>query len=209
MDKNNNNNKNKQQLFKGLHHLCNAWKTTYQRNKSKCNKCPLCLVHIKSWQHVLQCNNEHIVHSCIQFLTMFDQGLTAMHTAPNLTEMDDDVRFEILISKKRNTWTSKIRYHWHKSTRLMFCTKTDRLWFIHSLIHSLIHSFIDSFIQGLIVTDFRLLQQKQYKEAHHPVKHGIFTWLVNVTLRNSFSGTNELGTTLIYQTRYLEDPVCL
>ena len=76
--------KNKKQLIKGLHHLWNTMTPTFKWGKSKTNPCPLCSNKIENWQHVLQCENKHIIRTHTELVTTLEHGLKSLHSDPEL-----------------------------------------------------------------------------------------------------------------------------
>ena len=151
--------KKQKQLLKGMHHLWNTRETTYCWNQSPCDKCPLCRTDIESWQHVLQCTNEHVV--CVRTEYIFEQGLTAMHTDPNLTKW--------LICEIKS-WVSQNEFG---EPAVYDITDVD----VHEAYEVQHQVGFDSFIQGLVVTELRRVQEQYYKTKNSPVKYNGVRWM--------------------------------
>ena len=155
-----NKNKQKKQILKSLHHLWNTQKITFRWNKSKCDKCPLCHAQTETWQHVLQCNNEHIVRARTEFLTTLDRGLTAMHTEPGLQK-----------------WILCGLRSWLSLNEIGEPAKYDIINVdVHESYCAQKAVGFDPFIQGLIVRDFQIIQDKYYKASNYPVKYNGIRW---------------------------------
>ena len=141
--------------MKSLHHLWNTQKIAFQWNKSKSDTCSLCQSQTESWQHVLQCTNEHIVRVRTEFLTTFDCGLSALQTEPNLKK-----------------WIICGLRSWLSNNEIGEPARYDIIDVdVHELYCAQKNVGFDSFVQGLLVEDFRIMQSKYYKENNHPVKY--------------------------------------
>ena len=152
-------------MLKGLHHLWNTRETTFRWNQSQCNKCLLCQTEIESWQHVIQCNNEHVVRARNEFLTTFGRGLAAMHTAPELKKW---LIYGITSWLSKNEPGEPTMYDINNvNVHEAYCVQKE--------------IGFDSLMQGLIAKEMRLTQEKYYVDAKCPVKYNGIRWMKYVT----------------------------